>query len=301
MRRKRRNNRSNSSRRRRLVTLIIIIGIIITGGVSTGIHFFKKDIVESNNVTDALNMIGKNNPINTMISLKIQQIEEEKAKNIAEEARKKRREEEKAEAEKKAHEKVAYLTFDDGPSKNVTPMILDILNEYDIKATFFVVGNKVEIYPEILRRTFEEGHAIANHSYSHDYAYLYRNTTNFLNDFNKAQEIIEGVLGEEFDGRMIRFPGGSFGKQKSMMRKAAIDAGFKYYDWNALNGDAEGLNRTKAQLVARLKETTKNKKNVIILMHDTDAKLTTAQSLREVIDYLISEGYRFDVLDENYQ
>lgn len=284
-----------------MAILLLIIGIIITGGISTGIHFLRKDVAEAKSVTDTLGMIGKNNPINIMLKLHIDKLEEEEAKKIAEEAREKRREEERLEAERKGNGKIAYLTFDDGPSEKVTPMILDILDEYNIKATFFVVGNMAERYPEILKRTFLEGHSIGNHSYSHNYGYIYKNATNFLNDFNKAQGILKDILGQEFNTKIIRFPGGSFGKHKATMRRAATNAGFKYIDWNALNGDAEGLNRTKTQLINRLKETTKNKKNVIILMHDTDAKETTAQSLREIIDYLILEGYSFKVLDENYQ
>lgn len=288
-------------RRRKIITLFILIGIMITGGISTGIHFLRKDTVEAKSVTDTLSMIGESNPINIILKSHIEQLEEAKAKKIAEEAREKRREEERLEAERKTNGKIAYLTFDDGPSEKVTPIILDILDEYNIKATFFVVGNMAERYPEILKRTFAEGHGIGNHSYSHNYGYIYRNTTNFLSDFNKAQGILKEILGEEFDTKIIRFPGGSFGKHKAAMRRAATNAGFKHFDWNALNGDAEGLNRTKTQLVNRLKETTRNKKNVIILMHDTDAKETTAQSLREILDYLIGEGYSFEVLDENYQ
>lgn len=292
-------------KRKKIVILLIVIGILIMGSISTGIHFFKKDVAEAKSVTETLNMIGKNNPINIMITIKIQEIEETKAKEIAEEAREKLREKERLEAERKANneksDKIAYLTFDDGPSETVTPLILDILEEYDIKATFFVLGNMASRYPEILKRTFNEGHAIGNHSYSHDYGYIYKNTKNFLNDFNRTQDILKEILGEEFDTRMIRFPGGSFGKHKAIMRKAAVESGYTYYDWNSLNGDAEGLNRTKAQLVNRLKETSRNKKNIIILMHDTDAKMTTAESLREILDYLIAEGYSFDVLSENYQ
>lgn len=269
---------------------------MVTGGISTSIHFLKRNVVRAQSVADTLDRIGENSPVNLMLTSRIQEIEEEKAKKTIEEERQKR-----LAAEQKTNGKVAYLTFDDGPSEKVTPMILDILNEYNIKATFFVVGKMSEKYPDILKRTFGEGHAIGNHTYSHNYGYIYKSSTNFLNDLNKAERILKNILGNGFDSKIMRFPGGSFGKHKVAMRKAVNDAGFKYFDWNALNGDAEGSNRTKGQLVNRLKETTRNKKNVIILMHDTDAKETTAASLREILDYLISEGYSFDVLDENYQ
>lgn len=91
-------------------------------------------------------------------------------------------------------EKKAYLTFDDGPSGNVTPQILDILNREGIKATFFLLGSRVELYPEIVKREYEEGHYIANHGYSHVYTNIYSSPNAVLDEYNRAEARIKSVI-----------------------------------------------------------------------------------------------------------
>ena len=154
--------------------------------------------------------------------------------------------------------------------------------------------------PEVLLRTVEEGHAIGNHSYSHEYGYIYQNPKNFMRDMNMADQAIKDVLGKDFETKVMRFPGGSFGKQKLPMIKAVTEQGYRYYDWNALNGDAEGVLMPASYLIKRLKETYRNQNNLIVLMHDTDVKTTTVESLSKIIEFLIEEGYEFGVIDENY-
>ena len=97
----------------------------------------------------------------------------------------------------KAKEKVAYLTFDDGPSPNVTPKVLDILKEENVKASFFVIGKYVDSYPEITRRTYEEGHFIANHSYDHDNKILYKSESSFIDEIKKTDLAISNAIGVE--------------------------------------------------------------------------------------------------------
>ncbi len=229
--------------------------------------------------------------------------QEEEAKKAEEEERARQEEEARKaeEARKDPNRKVAYLTFDDGPSRRSTPAVLDILDSYNIKATFFVVGNMIKENPEILKDTHDRGHQIGNHSYSHDYKYLYSSADNFMADIYKTEKLIRSIIGEDFDSKIIRFPGGSFEKRKDPMKKAANEAGYNYIDWNALNGDAEGKKRNKTELLNRLKETVGGQKKIVVLMHDTDAKDTTVEYLRDAIDYLINEGYEFYVLDKNYQ
>src|SRR5690606_10192642 len=118
-------------------------------------------------------------------------------------------------------------------------------------------------YPEILRMTYEKGHTIGNHTYSHNYGYIYRSPSNLINDLDKSNEVLKGILGEEFNTNIIRFPGGSFGKE--WFRSYVLKAGYQYYDWNSLNGDAEGVSFPKDRLVTRFKETAKNKKELTIL------------------------------------
>lgn len=121
-----------------------------------------------------------------------------------------------------------------------------------------------------------------------------------MNDIYKAEKLIKSVVGDDFDSKVIRFPGGSFEDKKAPMRKAALDAGYRYFDWNALNGDAEGSNKSEAYLLSRLKETTAGKRKAVILMHDTDQKIGTAKSLEKSIRFLLDEGYEFDILDKNF-
>lgn len=295
------------------ILVLMIIGIIFVGNISIKNHIFGRTVAEAINVVDTLEIMKESNPINMALNNEIKIAEEENAKivvaNMIKEIEAKKAMEERAKEVERLikdkdkpstkADKVAYLTFDDGPSVVVTPQILEILDEYGIKATFFVIGRMAEKYPEILKETFEAGHSIGNHSYSHNYGYIYKNTKNFMEDINKANQALKDVLGDDFSTDLLRFPGGSFGKKDSFL-KVVKDEGYDYFDWNALNGDAEGNNLDKKRLVKRLKDTSKNKKNLIILMHDTDAKTSTAESLREILDYLIDEGYRFDVLSNYY-
>ena len=91
-------------------------------------------------------------------------------------------------------EKEVYLTFDDGPSTTVTPLILDVLKANNIKATFFVLGSRVELNPELTKRAYEEGHYIANHGYSHVYKNIYSSKEEVLNEYNKTEQAIKQAL-----------------------------------------------------------------------------------------------------------
>lgn len=196
------------------------------------------------------------------------------------------------------NKKVAYLTFDDGPTKQMTPKILSILDKYNAKATFFVLGQMVEKNPELLKEERAKGHSICNHSYSHDYKLLYSSADNFLKDFAKSTAAIKAVLGD-YDGKVIRFPGGSYGKKRAPYKQVAKDAGYTYVDWNALNGDAEHQHVPADKLIARIQSSTKGKNHVVILMHDAATKGTTVEALPKVIEYLKSQGYEFATLDES--
>lgn len=189
--------------------------------------------------------------------------------------------------------KTAYLTFDDGPSVHSTTTILDILKQYDIKATFFVVGNQAEKNPDILKRIYEEGHAIGNHTYSHNYSYIYSNPSNFILELEITERILKSILGENFETNIIRFPGGSFGAKREPFRNAVVERGYKYIDWNSLNGDAEGHHIPKDKLIERFKSTYNNQQELVVLMHDTDAKETTPEALPYIIEFLRNEGYEF--------
>lgn len=199
--------------------------------------------------------------------------------------------------------KRCYLTFDDGPSKQVTPQILDILARYNAKATFFEVGKYIDANPDMARRVHDEGHLIAGHSYSHDYNYLYANEDNFRAEVEKCYDKIREVTGEEELFKLIRFPGGSYNAgdhaaAKQEYKRTLADMGFYYCDWNCLNGDADGKSRSAEGLVEYFKTTSTGYNNLIVLMHDTDAKQKTADALPAIMDYLKEQGYEFYRLDE---
>lgn len=192
--------------------------------------------------------------------------------------------------------KVAYLTFDDGPSKTVTPKILKTLDNYNIKSTFFVLGSMAEKNPSILKTIKAKGHSIGHHSYSHNYKYLYGNTNNFLGEVNRTSRIFKNILGQNFNTRLLRFPGGSFESYKNPHKKVFQSKGYKIYDWNALNGDSEARNVSVNTQLARLKATTRGQKELIVLMHDASGKENTAKALPQIIEYLKAQGYTFRAL-----
>lgn len=193
--------------------------------------------------------------------------------------------------------KRVFLTFDDGPTQEVTPYILDILDKYNIKATFFVLGNRVEMNPDLLKREYESGHYIANHGYSHKYSKIYKSATSVLNEYNKTEKIIQEALGNQnYSSNLFRFPGGSHGgpyeKIKKKARAKLKENGIAYLDWSALTYDAEGAD-TKKEILANLKKTINGWDNVVILMHDSADKQITYETLEDVIKYLQKEGYTF--------
>lgn len=198
-------------------------------------------------------------------------------------------------------QKIAYLTFDDGPTKEVTPLILDVLKQYDVKATFFMLGKMIERNSDLAKRVYEEGHLLANHSYSHSYQELYATDQSFMAEIEKTNSLIKEIIQEE-PFPLIRFPGGgynagSYAAEKQRYKRLLQEHDYYFADWNSLNGDAEGGTRSAEQLLARIKETS-GVKNIVILMHDAATKKTTAQALPAIIDYLKNKGYTFRRLDE---
>lgn len=193
-------------------------------------------------------------------------------------------------------EKVVYLTFDDGPSKTVTPLILDLLKRENIKATFFVLGYRAELNPDILRREYTEGHYIANHGYSHIYSSIYSSPEAVIDEYNKTQSVISNILGINYNGHLFRFPGGSTGGKyktiKADAKKILNENQILYIDWNALSQDAAGA-KTKEALIENIKNSVEDKNSVVILMHDAGDKILTYESLSEIITYLREQGYTF--------
>lgn len=208
----------------------------------------------------------------------------------------------------KGEGKYVFLTFDDGPS-NSTEKILNTLKEKDVHATFFVLGSSIEKdskRQEYLKEELKSGNAIANHSYSHDFKKLYPgnklNIDSFMNELNKTNDIMKSILGEEFDCKVLRMPGGygtrKYYKDPSLKEFDNIlqENGIINVDWNALDGDAEGKPYSTEEMLNYVKKTSKGKNHIVILMHDAAGKEKTVEILPQIIDYYKNEGYEFKVI-----
>ena len=198
-------------------------------------------------------------------------------------------------------QKIVYLTFDDGPSEN-TGKILDILDRYGIKATFFVTGNNQK-YDYMITRAHDEGHSIGLHTYTHDYADVYASEDAYFKDLQKISDLVENLTGEK--SHIIRFPGGSSntksakfvpGLMTSLVQKVQ-EKGYQYFDWNCDSTDASGNNVAVEKLVANA--TSSSKQHINILMHDTDAKDTTVEALPQIIEHYRDKGYTFKAITKD--
>lgn len=222
------------------------------------------------------------------VRLEQERIAEEERLKAEEEARKAER------AEFLANNKIAYLTFDDGPSPVNTPKVLKVLADNNIKATFFMVGSMVENYPDLVKQIYEAGHTIANHTYSHKYSYPTAEA--FLEDLNKADEKISEAIGKTYKSKYVRCPGGSFGK--TLLKDTLAKNGYIDMNWTALNGDSEkGGNVSKDYALNRIKSTVGDDQYEVVLMHDI--KSVTANNLQAIIDTIKAEGYVFEALTED--
>lgn len=199
-----------------------------------------------------------------------------------------------------SEEKRVFLTFDDGPTQSVTPYILDLLKQENIKATFFVLGNRAKANPELIKREFDEGHYIANHGYTHKYSQIYQNEQTVLDEYNYTEQCIQEALNNpDYHSKVFRFPGGSLGGYYKTIKKQAKQFlrqnGIVSLDWNSLSKDAEGVN-TKEELLQNVIDTIGNKQSVVILMHDASDKILTYETLPSIIQYLRDNEYEFKTL-----
>lgn len=178
-----------------------------------------------------------------------------------------------------------YLTFDDGPS-SVTNDILDILADYDVKATFFVIGREDEKSQETLRRIVEEGHSLGMHSYSHEYGEIYASVESFAVDLTKLQDYLYEVTGVR--SSLYRFPGGSSNTVSKTdiqeLIKYLDEKNIHYFDWNVTSKDASKRLLDAAEIVENCTVDLKNHKISVVLMHDSSAKPTTVEALPQILE-----------------
>ncbi len=196
--------------------------------------------------------------------------------------------------------RTVYLTFDDGPSY-LTPQVLDILDRYQIKATFFVTyTEKPEIVPyynEIVKR----GHTIAIHTASHEYEQIYSSMDAFIADFEKIYNYVRDLTGVSC--QLYRFPGGSTTNLNLGIReqiKAWLEQrGIIYHDWNVVNGD--GATVTADEAYHNVVDNIVQRTHPVVLMHDGVKKETTVEALPRIIETLQSWGFTFAPLDPSVE
>lgn len=195
-------------------------------------------------------------------------------------------------------QKVAYLTFDDGPSK-VTREVLKTLKEHNIHATFFLIGSQITAdMEEIVKQLAEDGHTIGIHTYTHKGKEIYQSKDAYLEDFEKAADRIEEVTGQR--PTIFRFPWGSTNKYLKSIGKDVIteleSRGYTYYDWNVSAEDSVGK-PTRDSILRNINKDYKKYNHPIILMHDSSINELSAQTLPQIISNLKDSGYQFDTLD----
>lgn len=200
----------------------------------------------------------------------------------------------------KDNPKRVYLTFDDGPSVN-TARILDILKEYDVKATFFVNGKTSQLAKDMYKRIVDEGHTLAMHSYSHNYEDIYKSTKAFSKDVKKLSDYLEEITGVR--PKYYRFPGGSSTTKTDVSIKKLIrhlkSQGIKYFDWNVQNSDAQQRVLSKEELIANVVVGVNRHQDSIVLMHDARSKGNTVDSLPQLIEMLLESGAQILPIDDD--
>lgn len=189
-----------------------------------------------------------------------------------------------------------YLTFDDGPSDRVTPRVLDTLKAYNVQATFFIV-NYGESGKALIRRMIDEGHTVAIHGYSHDYASIYKSDEAFMQNVYRLRDRLRADFG--YEATIIRFPGGSsntVSRQYSVgimsrLAQRVQAEGFTYFDWNVSSGDAAGTPASSGQIYSAVTSALRHGRSNVVLMHDAGTKSTTADALPDIIQYCLANGY----------
>lgn len=193
-----------------------------------------------------------------------------------------------------------YLTFDDGPSVN-TETILDILDEYQVKATFFVIGKTDEVSQEMYKEIVARGHTLGMHSYTHKYSVIYNSMEAFQQDYRQIHDYLQELTG--VDCKYYRFPGGSSNQVSNRDMSEFISylnsEGVTYYDWNVSSGDATSQAYTADELVGNVIGDVTKYKSSVVLMHDSISKPATVEALSSLIEQLQGMGAEILPIDEN--
>ncbi len=185
-------------------------------------------------------------------------------------------------------DKVVTLTFDDGPDELMTPKVLDVLKRYDIKAVFFLIGEKVDKNPDIVRRIVEEGHIVANHTYSHSGLFPLSGKGKVMQELQKCGESIKNAIGRY--PLLFRPP---FGVTNPIIGRAVNAQGLKTIGWSIRSLDTVD-GKTRAEILRKVEA--KLHPGAIILLHDRCAK--SDELLESIIESALNRNYSFIPLDK---
>lgn len=183
-----------------------------------------------------------------------------------------------------------YLTFDDGPTPEITEWVLGVLKKHDIKATFFCIGNNIKKYPEVFKKVADDGHTIANHTYNHLNGWKTKKETYLENTF-ACEEVIKGFTHEEYTTKLFRPP---YGKIKSSQAKAIRDKGYKIIMWDVLSADFDKTITPEKCLENVTENTTEGS---VIIFHDSVKAFPNLEyALPRAIEYLKKKKFRFEAM-----
>ncbi|UPK44664.1 polysaccharide deacetylase [Paenibacillus pabuli] len=195
-------------------------------------------------------------------------------------------------------DKVVYLSFDDGPG-NHTREVLDILHKEQVLATFFVLGEQAERYPEMIRAVVEDGHALGNHTFNHNYEQLYSDFKVFWKQIKQTEVVVERITG--FRPNLVRAPGGTYGHFDQSYFDLLKLGGYTVMDWNVDSGDSKRKGVPAKEILRNATKVPAGARSVIVLMHDGGAHAETVKALPGIIKYYRDQGFRFDTMKASDQ
>lgn len=271
------------------IAIAILVASIIL--IATGLFGGEKNAAKEEDATpldtlsvsfDPMASFADSNLNETMTEKK--QKEEEKNRQDAVDEQNKKDQEENA----------IYLTFDDGPSE-VADKLLDTLKDYDMKATFFMLGPNMEENPEVVKRMEEKGHGLALHGMTHEVQDVYSNASAPVEEMTEEQEILEDITDVSSD--MVRLPYGSVPYLTEDMRYLLDQDDFRIWDWNVDSGDWDLTDGSYVQqTIEEIEQVEEEDEAPVVLLHD---KEETVQHLPELLDYIQEQGYQTKVLDND--
>ena len=182
---------------------------------------------------------------------------------------------------------VISLTFDDGPDKEYTPQVLELLKKYNFKATFFLIGNKIEKNQELVEEIINQGHTIGNHTFSHSNNFGFLKTNEVIKDLKKANGIIE-----KFQDIKLNLYRPAFGVTNPRISKAVKELKLKPIGWSVRSLDT--TQDSKEKIVSRVTE--KLKKGDIVLLHDTSEK--TVEVLEQFLIFIEKKKWKSVTVDQ---